>query len=47
MMGEICRFLKARQLAHGYKMGKFQGVIKITVLSHRLEKEQLMKWKYL
>jgi hypothetical protein len=36
MVGELCRCLEARQEAHGYKMGEFQGIVEITVLSHRL-----------
>ena len=45
IVGELCGCTKDRQEAHGFEMGRFQGIVDITIPSIGYEEEQLMKWK--
>jgi len=36
MVGELCGFLDNRSEAHGDEMEGLQGIVEVTILSHRL-----------
>jgi hypothetical protein len=37
-VGEQCRCIEDTQKSHNYKMGGFQSIVEIIVLSHKLQK---------
>ena len=47
VVGELCRCIKDRDKSYGYKMEGSHDSSKITFTYHKLEEEEIMKWKCL
>jgi hypothetical protein len=47
VVGELCGCIEDRKEAHDYEMGGLQGIVEVTILSHRLQRGVVMKWQYL